>query len=161
MPRVIHLATILALLAGLVGAPLPRAVAADYPYDGMVEMDTPHRFDELLERLVQAVKDHGMFVVSQASASRFAASRDIDIPGNAIVDVFRNDFAVRMLEASVPAGFEAPLRLYVTESADGTARLTYRRPSAVFAPYGGPGLDAMAAELDVVFDGIARQAAAP
>lgn len=153
--------TILALLAGTVGNLLPRAAAEAYPYGGMVEMDTPLSFDKLLERLGQAVKDHGMFIVAQASASRFAAGRGIAIPGNAILDVFRNDFAVRMLKASVPAGIEAPLRYYVTESADGTARLTYRRPSAVFAPYGVPDLDAMAAELDAIFDAIARQAAAP
>jgi uncharacterized protein (DUF302 family) len=72
---------------------------------------------------------------------------------------FRNDLAVRMLEASVAAGIEAPLRLYVTEDADGTAKLTYRLPSAVFAPYRHPELDRLAAELDVLFARIAADAA--
>jgi uncharacterized protein (DUF302 family) len=68
-----------------------------------------------------------------------------------------------MLEASIPAGIEAPVRFYITENADGTATLSYKTPTAVFAPYqdGGAKLRDMAAELDVIFDKIARQAGAP
>jgi uncharacterized protein (DUF302 family) len=100
-----------------------------------------------------------MGVVAMASASRTAAARGVTIPGNAVVMVFRNDYAVRMLEASVPAGIEAPLRIYVTENPDGTASLTWHRPSAVFAPYGNAALDAMARELDPIFEKIVREAA--
>ena len=68
-----------------------------------------------------------------------------------------------MLEASIPAGIEAPIRFYVTENADGTATLSYRTPSAVFAPYEDSAgkLKAMAAELDVIFESIAHQASGP
>ena len=76
-----------------------------------------------------------------------------------VIGVYRNDFAVRMLEASVPAGIEAPLRFYLTENADGTATLSYRAPSAVFKPYGSAELDAMASKLDPIFARIAAQAA--
>ena len=61
-----------------------------------------------------------------------------------------------MLEASVAGGIEAPLRFYLTENADGTATLTYRAPSAVFAPYDSPKLDEMARELDAIWENIAR-----
>jgi len=81
------------------------------------------------------------------------------MPDNPVVGVYHNDFAVRMLEASVPAGIEAPIRFYVTENADGTATLSYRTPSAVFAPYdGGPALNEMARELDAKFEPIALEA---
>ena len=73
--------------------------------------------------------------------------------------VFRNDLAVRLLAANLAAGIEAPLRLYVTENADGTATLSYRRPSAVFAPYRHPEIDRLAGELDALLDAIARDAA--
>jgi uncharacterized protein (DUF302 family) len=63
-----------------------------------------------------------------------------------------------MLEASIPAGIEAPLRFYVTENGDGTASLTYRKPSAVFAPYKSDYLDKMAAELDAIWVKIVTQA---
>jgi uncharacterized protein (DUF302 family) len=68
-----------------------------------------------------------------------------------VVGVYRNDFALRMLEASVPAGIEAPIRFYLTEQEDGTAALSYRLPSTVFAPYENDELDALAKELDVIW----------
>lgn len=93
------------------------------------------------------------------AASVGVDGRGVKIPGNAVLMVFRNDYAVRMLEASVPAGIEAPLRIDVTENDDATASLTYRKPSAVFAPYRSAALDAMARELDILFDDIVRGAA--
>ena len=68
-------------------------------------------------------------MVTRASASAGAKGRGITIPGNLVIGVYRNDFAVRMLKASVPAGIEAPLRFYLTENADKTATLTYRLPT--------------------------------
>jgi hypothetical protein len=49
---------------------------------------------------------------------------------------------------SVPSSIEAPLRFYMTENADGTATLTYRKHSAIFGVYGSSELDAMAEKLD-------------
>jgi uncharacterized protein (DUF302 family) len=68
-----------------------------------------------------------------------------------------------MLAASIPAGIEAPIRFYITENAEGTATLSYKTPTAVFAPYaaGGEQLTAMARELDAIFAKIAKQATAP
>lgn len=124
-----------------------------------ITIKTQHGFDTLVSRLESAIAAHKMGLVAQASASRGAASRGVKIPGNAVLMVFRNDYAVRMLKASVPAGIEAPLRIYVTEESNGTASLTYRMPSAVFAPYGSADLDRMAKELDVVFRSIVGDAA--
>lgn len=144
-----------AVLAGTVPA------GAAQPLADTVSVKTAHRFDALAARLEAAIERHKMGLVAQASASRGAAARGVKIPGNLVLMVFRNDFAVRMLNASVPAGIEAPLRLYVTEESDGTATVTYRTPSAVFAPYGSRALDEMAKELDVAFQNIVRDAAGP
>jgi uncharacterized protein (DUF302 family) len=141
----------LAALSAGAETPAPRA--------GTTTVATRHGFDALVTRVEQAVQANKMGVVAMASASRTAAARGVTIPGNAVVMVFRNDYAVRMLEASVPAGIEAPLRIYVTENPDGTASLTWHRPSAVFAPYGNAALDAMARELDPIFEKIVREAA--
>lgn len=127
---------------------------SDAPYPGTRTAETGKAFDVYVEDLRAAIAGNRMGVVAQASATRGAASIGVTIPGNAVIMVFRPDFAVRMLEASVPAGIEAPLRLYVTEQADGSAMLTYREPSAVFAPYGAAKLDEMAAELDLIFEQI-------
>ena len=131
-----------------VSAPLPRTVT----------IKTKHGFDALVSRVEKAVADNKMGLVAQASDSRGAANLGVKIAGNMVLMVFRNDYAVRMLQASVPAGIEAPIRLYVTENADGSASLTYRSPTAVFAPYGNRKLDEMAKELDVIFQNIVRDA---
>ena len=164
MKKLSPLATFAAILAVvwlLTTAGAPSLAGNATPHPGTVKIETPHPFNELWQRLEQAVKDNNMGIVARASASKGAAARGLTIAGNAVIGVYRNDFAVRMLEASVPAGIEAPFRYYVTENADGTASLTYRRPSAVFAPYDEPELDAMAAELDALFEAIAKQATQP
>lgn len=136
-----------------------HAADSSAPYPGTTTLKTRHGFDALASRVEKAVADHKMGLVAQASASRGAAARGVKIPGNAVLMVFRNDYAVRMLKASVPGGIEAPLRLYITENSDGSASLTYRLPSAIFAPYGSRELDEMAKELDAVFRNIVRDAA--
>ncbi len=147
----------LLLLAVAVGS--AHAAGASLP--GTVTVATPHPFDRLLQRLEQAIANQKMGLVAMASASRGAAGRGVTIPGNAVVMVYRNDYAVRMLTASVPAGIEAPLRIYVTEEGDGTASLTYRHPTAVFAPYANAEIDTMARELDPILAAIVADAAAP
>jgi uncharacterized protein (DUF302 family) len=150
-------------LAGLLAAAaiLAMAQGAQAVPAGFTSVKTPHAFKTLVERVEAAVKANGMFVVTRASASTGAASRGLTIPGNMVLGVYRNDFAVRMLEVSLAAGIEAPIRFYVTENADGSASLAYRAPSAVFAPYedGGEVLAALAGELDEIFAAIAAEAA--
>ena len=70
-----------------------------------------------------------MGVVAKASASAGAAGRGVKVPGNTVLMLFRNEYAVRMLAASVPAGIEAPIRVYVTEDNDG--KVTVRRPPGI------------------------------
>ncbi len=156
--RVLMVLVMLALTA-----PAVAFEAKDFADDGVRVMATPHDFKTLVQRVEAAVKAHKMSVVTRASASKGAAGRGITIPGNMVLGVYRNDFAVRMLEASVPAGIEAPIRFYVTENPDGTASLGYHAPSAVFAPYedGGAALAALAVELDAIFAAVAAEAVAP
>ncbi|MBI4205117.1 MAG: DUF302 domain-containing protein [Betaproteobacteria bacterium] len=151
----------IAVFAALMVAAVAGAAAADRPapLPGTVTVKTQYGFDALVDRVEKAIAKHKMGLVAQASASRGAAARGVKIPGNAVLMVFRNDYAVRMLKASVPAGIEAPLRIYITENADGTASLTYRTPSAVFVPYRSGALDEMTKELDGIFESIVRDAA--
>lgn len=145
-------ALLLACAAGNAGAQTAT------PLPGTHTVVSPYRFEVLASRLEQAIADNQMGLVAQASASRGAAARGVKIPGNLVLMVFRNDYAVRMLAASVPAGIEAPLRLYVTELTKDTASVTWREPSAVFAPYGSSALDQMARELDPIFEKMVRDA---
>lgn len=115
-------------------------------------------FDTVVQQLEKSITENKMGLVAQASASKGAASKGIKIPGNAVLMVFRPDFAVRMLKASVAAGIEAPLRIYVTENMDNTATISYRSPTTVFSPYKNKELDALAKELDPIFERIVNNA---
>ncbi len=143
--------------------PSPSMGAGWDDLPGWAVSKTTHGYQTLIERLDVAVKANKMGLVTRASATAGAASLGKTIPGNMVVGVYRPDFAIRMLEASVPAGIEAPIRFYITENADGTATLSYKKPSAVFAPYadGGGRLKETAAELDNIFTKIASEATAP
>ena len=152
-------ARLLLLPALLLALTSPAIFAQSTPaLPGTHTVASPYGFEALAARLEKAIESNKMGLVAQASASRGAAGRGVKIRGNLVLMVFRNDYAVRMLAASVPAGIEAPLRIYVTEDADGKASVTWRAPSAVFAPYGGAELNSMARELDPVFEKIVRDA---
>ncbi len=151
---------IVTILALALCAPAAGAARGENPtpYPGTRVIKTTLAYADLIKRLDGAVKKNKMGLVTRASATFGARSLGITIPGNMVVGVYAPSFAVRMLKASVAAGIEAPLRFYITENADKTATLTYRKPSSVFAPYESADLDKMAGELDVIFATIAKDA---
>ncbi|MCY6380512.1 DUF302 domain-containing protein [Hoeflea prorocentri] len=152
------------LICGLITLFLSSALAnaqSVMPREGWQVFKTDIAYSALIERLAAAIKAEKMGLVTQASASVGAEAQGFTIPGNRVIGVYRNDYARRMLAASVAAGIEAPIRFYVTEDEGGGATLSWKTPSFVFAPYmdeGGDDLKALAAELDGVFDSIAERA---
>lgn len=131
------------------------------PRAGWVVISTDKEHSALLTDLKSAVKANKMGVVTQAGPTATARKRGITIPENRVVGVFNNKFAVDVLATSTAAMIEAPIRFYVTENDDGTAKLSYKTPSFVLAPYmdeGGAALNSLAQELDVIFEQIAADA---
>lgn len=125
---------------------------------GWITHETDIAFAELYPRLKDAIKKNKMGLITTASASAGAKGRGLTIPGNRVVGVYNNFFAVRMLEASIAAGVEAPIRFYLTERSDGGSNLSYKTPTFVFSPYfeeGGKDLRMIASELDDIFAAIA------
>ena len=148
------------LLAAVFAGP---AAAAELPdtRPGWVIERTEQGYAELIENVDAAVGASPLKVVTRASATVGAKSLGQDIPGNMVVGVFAPQFAIRLLEASLAAGIEAPLRLYITENPDGSATLSYKTAAHVLAPYAGEGgqrLTALAAELDTILERIVEQA---
>lgn len=139
------------------------ALAEMAPREGWVVAKTDKPYEALIDDVRAAVKSNKFGVVTQAGPTKAAKSRGIDIPGNRVIGVFNNRYAVRILALSTAAMIEAPIRIYVTENEDGTATLSYKMPSTVFAPYmpeAGPDLKLAADELDQAFRTIADQAIA-
>lgn len=131
------------------------------PRAGWEVFPTEKSYDALVADVKAATKAHQMGVVTEAGPTAAAAARGITIPGNRVIGVFNNDFAVKILALSTAAMIEAPVRFYVTEDPDGTATLSYKKPSFVFTPYveeGGDDLVKLAAELDGRFAAIAQDA---
>ena len=148
-------------VATTVAAVAVAAAAAAADREGWVRHETKIAYSKLVKKLNAAVKAEKMLLVTRASASSGAKRRKIKIPGNMIIGVYRNDYALRMLDASVDAGIEAPVRFYITENDGGTATLSYKTPSHVFSPYfatAKPDLAVLAKELDGIFDKIAKRA---
>ncbi len=140
---------------------VPSNAADVVAREGWTVMHTRKSYPELVAAVDAAVAAKGMAVVTAASASDGASKQGFKIAGNRVIGIFRNDYARRLLAMNLNAGIEAPLRMYVTESADGKATLSYKRPSFVFAPYSSDvvGVRDIATELDRVFDDIANAAA--
>lgn len=134
--------------------PLPASI------DGWDIHPSSYTYPELVERLDVAITASPLNKLSAASATVGAKNLGQTIPGNMVIHAYAPQFAVRMLDASIAAGYEAPLRFYITENDDGTATLSYKQASFVFAPYadGGEELKTLAAELDTIQDSIAAAA---
>ena len=126
--------------------------------EGRVKRTTRMAFATFATALKQAIAHHKLGLICHANAQAGAASLGKTIAGNQVLMVYRPDFAIRMLAADVEAGFEAPIRLYIYENPDGSATLSYVKPSTVFKPYQNAQLDEMAAELDALVDAIVREA---
>lgn len=137
------------------------AMAGDItPRAGWAVHLTDKPYKTLINDTKTAIKANKMGIVTQAGPTGAAKNRGITIPGNRVIGVFNNDFAVKILALSPHAMIEAPIRMYVTENANGSATLSYKLPSHVFAPYdAGETLIALAAELDQIFAQIAHDAA--
>jgi hypothetical protein len=120
------------------------------PQPGWEVHVTPHDYGTLVDR-------------TRAGPTGAAANRGITIPGNTVIGAFNNAYAVRIQRLSTAAMIHAPIRLYVTENADGTASLSYIRPTHLLAPYmegAEPDLATAATELDEIFAAIASAAIA-
>ena len=131
------------------------------PREGWAVHPTTIAYADLVEAVKAQAKANGLGVVTEAGPTEAARARGVTIPGNRVIGLFNNVFAVRILGLSTAAMIEAPIRVYVTENADGTATLSYKTPSFVFAPYvaeAGPDLAEAARELDAIFAAVAAAA---
>ncbi|MEO0402695.1 MAG: DUF302 domain-containing protein [Pseudomonadota bacterium] len=150
---------ILAALAVIMCAQIANAEMV--PRIGWSVTPTTKSYAQLIDAVKAAAKSNKMGVVTQAGPTSAAKNRGITIPGNRVIGLFNNVYAVNILTLSTAAMIEAPVRVYVTENRDGTATLSYKLPSDVFAPYlseAGPALATLAQELDGIFAAINDQA---
>ncbi len=108
--------------------------------------------------LSSGIEAENMRVVAHINGQANAAKMGKQVPADQILEVFRPDYAIRVWQACKPAGHDIPLRIHIYEDGD-DVMVACRMPSEVFAPFGSAELDAIGAELDVIFDNILAKAA--
>ncbi len=112
----------------------------------MVKIERP--FKAFVKAIPSALKNHKFNTVGVAYANCAAKSLGKTIPGNQENLFFASRYAVRMLAVSTAAGMEVPIRIYVTDTAKGMAKVTYRLSSYAFSAYDVEDLTSMGKELD-------------
>lgn len=134
-----------------------------WPQDGWNVINTDKSYATLVDDLRLAIVEADMLIVTEASPTAAAAERGETIPGNRVIGVFRNDYAVEIIRQSVPAMIEAPLRFYVTEDSPNASTLSWKTPSTLLMPYDQENIDLenIANELDILFQRIASNATKP
>jgi hypothetical protein len=85
----------------------------DSPYPGTQTFKSAYSFPETVARLEKSIETNKMGLVARASASAGAAARGVTIPGNAVLMLFRNDYAVRMLAARMRPAAPVHWRRYI------------------------------------------------
>ncbi|AOV18243.1 DUF302 domain-containing protein [Acidihalobacter aeolianus] len=111
--------------------------------------------DTVVEKLLAGIDAVNMRVVAHINGQANARKLGKEVPADQILEVFRPDFAIRVWQASKPAGIEIPLRIHVYEQA-GATHVACRMPGETFAPYDSAELSGIGAELDVIFGDILR-----
>lgn len=122
----------------------------------MHTFQTPLSADEAVDKLKTGVEGAGLRVVAHINGQANAKLIGKEVPADQILEIFRPDFAIRVWDACKPAGHDIPLRIHVYEDG-GATKVACRMPSAVFAAFESPALDAIGAELDALFEQILAQ----
>ncbi|MEW5965467.1 MAG: DUF302 domain-containing protein [Pseudomonadota bacterium] len=107
--------------------------------------------DAAVEKLLGAITAYPMGLVAHANGQANCARKGITVPADQVLEVFRPDYAVKVWAADKTAGIDIPLRIHVYE-AGGQTWVAHRTASETFRPYASHELDAVGAELDLVFD---------
>jgi uncharacterized protein (DUF302 family) len=109
--------------------------------------------DAAAAKLIEAAQAVPMGVLAHINGQANCAKKGIAVPADQILEMFRPDFAIRVWKAHKPAGIDIPLRIHLY-AADGGTVVNYRTAGEAFAPYASPALDAIAADIDPMFNGI-------
>jgi len=107
--------------------------------------------DEAAEKLIAAVNAYPMGLVAHANGQANCAKKGMTVPADQVLEVFRPDFAAKVWAADKTAGIDIPLRIHLYE-AGGRTWVAHRTASEVFRPYANVQLDAVGAELNLIFN---------
>lgn len=147
-----HVAIVMGLLiATLIGSAKFAAAAED-----VVQTTVNGPFDTVVTNLKREITAHKLVIVKEVPYQQMLAMVGVNADSIIGFEIFHPRYGKVLYQEDVSAFMDVPLRILVRLSSDNVI-LTYRKPSAVFAPYSG--LGDLGQELDQVFSAIVERLA--
>lgn len=115
-------------------------------------------FEKTARQLEIALKSRGMMVVATIDHQNMMKMVGGSIKGSKTFEFGKPDMLKMVMPLDLAAGLEMPHKIYVYERADGTAVVSYYRPSGGFGAYGKDQLKMVGEMMDKVLDEIAGEA---
>lgn len=126
------------MLAGCLVSLQPALAAAPQPVvaaDGVIRLKSAHSFDDTVVRLKADVAAKGIRLFDQIDQSRLGAQADLKIGSSTLVIFGNPPLGVQFLQSNPYAGIDWPVRMLVTEDADGTIWVAWTDFDAIAKRY--------------------------
>ena len=136
----------------------PTPALAD---DGRVVGVSKGPYADVVAGLQRGITEHKLTLIGQFDSRKGVPPTNTAVKGNRVLLVYKTDAAMRLIKANPKAGFDAPMRFHVFENPDGTATVTYVKPSTLLKTYRDPEIRKVADELDLVFTSVMGLALIP
>ncbi len=104
-------------------------------------------FDDVLSSLATEIDRAGLRLLQEIDVRKALAGAGRLTGGFRLLFFFHPALVIRVISADVSAMVEAPLKLVVAESPDGTVSLRIAEPLTAFGRYGNPALVELGTEL--------------
>lgn len=115
-------------------------------------------FEKTAKQLETALKSRGMMVVAIIDHQNMMRMVGGSIKGSKTFEFGKPDMLKMVMPLDPAAGLEMPHKIYLYERADGTAVVSYYKPSGGFSAYGKDQLKMVGEMIDKMLDEIAAEA---
>lgn len=115
-------------------------------------------FEKTAKQLETALKSRGMMVVATIDHQNQMRMVGGSLRGSKTLEFGKPDMLKMVMPSDPEAGLEMPHKIYVYERADGTAVVSYYKPSGGFSAYGKDQLKMVGEMMDKTFEEIVTDA---
>jgi uncharacterized protein (DUF302 family) len=136
---------------------MPTAAAGD----GVVKVKSAYPLDETIARLKQDIAAKGIMFFDQIDQSQLAANADIALRPSTLLIFGNPPLGTQFITANPNAGLDWPVRLLVTQDADGTVWAIYTDFDYIKRRHGIADRDAQFAMASQVIDSITSSVVEP
>ena len=115
-------------------------------------------FEKTVKQLETALKARGMMIVATIDHQNMMRMVGGSIKGSKTFEFGKPDMLKMVMPVELAAGLEMPHKIYLYERADGTAVVSYYKPSTGFGAYGKDQLKMVGEMMDKMFEEIVAEA---